>query len=220
MGGAWAVIVAAGRGERFGSAKQFEPLGGKPLYRWSLEAFDRHEEVEGIVLVVPPGPAGPLPSPRGKLKAVVAGGAERQDSVRSGFSRVPAEGSIVVLVHDGARPLVSGELIGRVIAAARERGAAVPGLSVEDTIKEVYGGRVLRTVDRSSLVRVQTPQGFLHSVLREALELAAAQKFTGTDEAMLVERTGRTVALVEGDPKNIKVTTHWDIKVLEALIHE
>jgi len=220
MSRVWAVVVAAGRGERFGAEKQFAPLRGRPLFRWSLDVFLAHEDIEGVVLVVPAGTDGPPLRAEGKLRAVVAGGPRRQDSVANGFGRVPAGESVVVLVHDGARPFVAPDLISRVAAAARESGAAVPGLPVEDTVKEAAGGRVLRTPDRSSLVRVQTPQGFLYPLLKRALEAAAAEKCTGTDEAALVERLGRAVTVVTGDPRNIKVTTPLDLKIAEALIDD
>lgn len=220
MSRVWAVVAAAGRGERFGSAKQFAPLGGRPLFRWSLDVFLAHEEIEGVVLVVPGGADGPPLRAEGKLKAVVAGGPRRQDSVANGFGRVPPGESVVVLIHDGARPFVAPELISRVAAAARESGAAVPGLPVEDTVKEAVAGRVLRTPDRASLVRVQTPQGFLYPLLERALVAASEEKFTGTDEAALVERLGRPVAVVAGDPRNIKVTTPLDLKIAEALLDD
>jgi 2-C-methyl-D-erythritol 4-phosphate cytidylyltransferase len=221
MGKAWAVIVAAGAGRRFGAAKQFALLKGRPLYEWSVEAFGRHEEVEGIVLVLPEEGAGcPLPALGDKLKAVVAGGKERQDSVLNGFRRVPAAQDRVVLVHDGARPLVSGELISRVIHTAGEQGAAVPALPIEDTVKEASGEVVIRTLERSALVRVQTPQGFLYPWLGQALEGAAAGGFYATDEAMLVERSGRRVALVAGDVRNIKITTPLDLRLAEAMIDD
>ncbi|MGB9004487.1 MAG: 2-C-methyl-D-erythritol 4-phosphate cytidylyltransferase [Candidatus Aminicenantales bacterium] len=218
MGKAWAVIVAAGAGRRFGAAKQFALLKGRPLYEWSVEAFEQHEDVEGIILVLPAEGAGrPQPALGGKLRAVVAGGKERQDSVLNGFRRVPAGEDRVVLVHDGARPLVSRELISRVIQAAGEKGAAVPGLPIEDTIKEAAGDEVIRTLQRTALVKVQTPQGFLYSWLGQALEGAAAGGFYATDEAMLVERTGRRVVLVAGDVRNIKITTPLDLKIAEAM---
>jgi len=221
MGGAWAIIVAAGAGRRFGAAKQFALLKGRPLYEWSLKAFEGHEAVEGIILVLPAEGLGlRQPAPGGKLREVVAGGQERQDSVWNGFRCVPAGEDRVVLVHDGARPLVSPELISRVIRAAGEKGAAVPGLPIEDTIKEARGDAVWRTLDRASLVRVQTPQGFLYPWLGRALEEAASGGFTGTDEAMLVERAGKNVALVAGDLKNIKITTPLDLRIAEALADE
>ena len=214
-----AIIVAAGRGQRFGSAKQFVMLKGLPLVYWSLERFEKHPEVDDIVLVVPAEEEKETFLKRyKKLKAVVAGGKERQDSVRQGFLQVKPGDAEIVLIHDGVRPLVSEGLITRVIRAAREKGAAVPGLMVEDTIKEARAGDVIRTPDRQSLFRVQTPQGFSYSALKEALDRATQDQFYGTDEATLVERLGGRVGLVEGDPRNIKITNPLDLKVAEALL--
>jgi 2-C-methyl-D-erythritol 4-phosphate cytidylyltransferase len=214
-----AIIVAAGRGQRFGSAKQFAILKGLPLVYWSLERFEKHPEVDGIVLVIPAGEEKETFLKRyKKLTSVAAGGTERQDSVRQGFLEVKPGDAEIVLIHDGVRPLLSDGLISRVIQAAREKGAAVPGLAVEDTIKEARDGDVIKTPDRQTLFRVQTPQGFSYPVLREALERAARDGFTGTDEAMLVERIGGKVGMVEGDPRNIKITNPLDLKVAEALL--
>ena len=214
-----AIIVAAGRGQRFGSAKQFVMLKGLPLVYWSLERFEKHPEVDDIVLVVPAEEEKETFLKRyKKLKAVVAGGKERQDSVRLGFLQVKPGDAEIVLIHDGVRPLVSEGLITRVIRAAREKGAAVPGLMVEDTIKEARAGDVIRTPDRQSLFRVQTPQGFSYPALKEALDRATQDQFYGTDEATLVERLGGRVGLVEGDPRNIKITNPLDLKVAEALL--
>lgn len=215
------IIVAAGKGKRFGSAKQFASLRGRPLVEWCLEAFDAHPQVSDIILVLPAadmreglGRAFP------KVRAVVEGGRARQDSVRNGFARIATQGVDIVLVHDGVRPLVSAELIARVIETAAETGAAVPGLALEDTIKEVAGSRIRRTLDRNDLVRVQTPQGFSYTVMKEALENARRDDFRGTDEATLVERLGRPVTLVKGDARNIKVTTPLDLKTAEAFLGE
>jgi 2-C-methyl-D-erythritol 4-phosphate cytidylyltransferase len=221
MGGAWAIIVAAGAGRRFGAAKQFALLKGRPVYEWSLAAFEGHEDVEGIVLVLPAeGTGRQRPALWSKLQAIVAGGKERQDSVRNGFRRVPAGEKRIVLVHDAARPLVSRELISRVIQAAGQKGAAAPCLPIEDTVKEASGDTIRQTLDRTSLVRVQTPQGFLYAWLGRALEEATAGGFVGTDEAWLVEKTGKSVSLVAGDPKNIKITTPLDLKIAEAIIDD
>lgn len=214
-----AIIVAAGSGRRFGSAKQFAPLRGRMLVEWCLSAFERHPGVSDIVLVLPPDELKrEFRSATTKLRAVVEGGAERQDSVSRGFASVAPAGDGLVLVHDGARPLVSAELISRVIEAAGLTGAAVPGLALDETVKEVAESRVMRTLDRRGLARVQTPQGFSYPILKEALEAAARDYFRGTDEAMLVERLGRPVALVPGDPRNIKITTALDLKAAEAYL--
>jgi 2-C-methyl-D-erythritol 4-phosphate cytidylyltransferase len=219
MTGVCAIIVAAGEGRRFGSAKQFAALKGRPLLDWTLDAFETHPEVGEIVLVLPDEKAGAgFIERHPKITAVVRGGRRRQDSVRRGFARVRAGADKVVLVHDGVRPLVSREVISRVIREAGRRGAAVPVVPVEDTIKETVRGKVIRTVDRAHLYRVQTPQGFLYAVLEKALRRASLEKSTATDEAALAERAGAEVRAVEGDPRNIKVTTPSDLKLAEALL--
>ncbi len=213
------IIVAAGRGKRFGSAKQFAILKGLPLVYWSLERFEKHPEVDRIVLVIPPEEEKETFLRRyKKLQAVVPGGTERQDSVGQGFDQIDPSRTGVVLVHDGVRPLLSEGLITRVIQAAREKGAAVPGVALDETIKEAKGEDVIKTHERNSLYRIQTPQGFSYALLKEALESAARDKFYGTDEAMLLERLGKRVVMVEGDPKNIKITNPSDLKVAEALL--
>jgi 2-C-methyl-D-erythritol 4-phosphate cytidylyltransferase len=161
MTGVCAIIVAAGEGRRFGSAKQFAALQGRPILDWTLDAFETHPEVGEIILVLPDEKDGAgFIERHPKITAVVRGGRRRQDSVRRGFARVRAGADKVVLVHDGVRPLVSREVISRVIREAGRRGAAVPVVPVEDTIKEAVRGKVIRTVDRAHLYRVQTPQGF------------------------------------------------------------
>lgn len=212
-----AIIVAAGEGQRFGSPKQFAPLGGKLVLEWCLEAFEAHAEVDEVVLVVKDEAKGKEYLQRyGKVSAVVRGGEERQDSVLSGFQQLDPAQAEIVLVHDGVRPFVSGALISRVIQAARERGAAIPVIRVEDTIKIIEGEEVKRTLEREKLFRVQTPQGFLYSTLKKALDKASEEGFYGTDEASLVERTGEGVAVVQGDVRNIKVTTPEDLKMAEV----
>ena len=214
-----ALIVAAGSGRRFGSAKQFALLRGRTLVEWCLEAFGSHPRVGDIVLVLPEADLRPdLGRAYPKVRAVVGGGRERQDSVRQGFARLDPTATDLVLIHDGVRPLVGADLITRVIDAAAESGAAAPGLALEETIKEVEGSLIRRTIDRTGLARVQTPQGFSYALLKEALASALCQDFRGTDEAMLVERLGRPVTLVKGDPRNIKVTTPLDLKMAEAFL--
>jgi 2-C-methyl-D-erythritol 4-phosphate cytidylyltransferase len=214
-----AIVVAAGAGKRFGQMKQFVYLKGKPVLEWTLEKFQAHEEVGSIVLVLPDEEDRKHYQMRyGKIIDVVRGGEKRQDSVWQGFRLLTQATTELVLVHDGARPLVDGHLISRIIAEARAAGAAIPVLPVEDTAKEVRDGLVVRTVDRSGLVRVQTPQGFLYPVLQKALDAARRDRFYGTDEAMLVERVGLPVRAVEGDPRNIKITTPLDLRVAEALL--
>ncbi|MDH4257416.1 MAG: 2-C-methyl-D-erythritol 4-phosphate cytidylyltransferase [Candidatus Aminicenantes bacterium] len=212
-----AIIVAAGEGQRFGSPKQFAPLGGKLVLDWCLEAFDAHAEVDEIILVVKDKAKGNEYLQRyGKVAAVVRGGKKRQDSVLSGFQQLDPAQAEVVLVHDGVRPFIRGALISRVIQATRERGAVIPVIPVEDTIKIVEGEEVKQTLEREKLFRVQTPQGFLYSTLKKALDKASEEGFYGTDEASLVERAGESVGVVQGDVRNIKVTTPEDLKMAEV----
>jgi len=199
--------------------KQFAYLRGKPVLEWTLEAFQGHGEVDAVVLVLPDEQDLKHYRMRyAKIVDIVRGGERRQDSVWQGFRLLDAATAEVVLVHDGARPLVSPGLISRVIAAARADGAAVPALPLEDTVKEVREGRVVRTADRTLLARTQTPQGFLYTVLKKALYQARRDRFYGTDEAMLAERAGIPVSVVEGDPRNIKITTLVDLKIAEGLL--
>jgi 2-C-methyl-D-erythritol 4-phosphate cytidylyltransferase len=215
-----AIVVAAGSGQRFGEPKQFAYLRGKPVLEWTLETFEGHPEVDAIVLVLPDDRS--LKHYRLRYPKVfdcVPGGEKRQDSVWQGFRLLAAkEPPEIVLVHDGARPLVRKDLISRVIAVAGVDGAAVPILPVEETIKEAREGRVVRTVDRTFLARAQTPQGFRFEVLKKALEAARRDRFYGTDEAALAERLGLAVTTVAGDPRNIKITTPIDMNIAEALL--
>jgi len=215
------IIVAAGRGKRFGSAKQFAPFREKLILDWAIEAFELHARVDEIILVLPDEKERQKYINRfEKVSTVVKGGRRRQDSVVHGFESVKAEETKIVLIHDGVRPLVSREVISRVVEEAQRSGAAIPAIPVEDTIKEAEKGRVVRTLDRRKLVRVQTPQGFAFEVLEKALRQAQKEGYYGTDEAALVERTGHPVAVVEGDPRNIKVTTPADLKIAEALFEK
>jgi 2-C-methyl-D-erythritol 4-phosphate cytidylyltransferase len=214
-----ALIVAAGASKRFGQPKQFAYLKGKPVLEWTLERFQAHPGIGRIVLVLPDeSDRKHYESRYDKIASVVRGGERRQDSVWQGFRLLDAARTRMVLVHDGARPLVGADLISRVIAETERAGAVVPVVAVVDTLKETDEGRVVRTVDRARLVRAQTPQGFLFPVLKTALEAARADRFYGTDEAGLVERTGGVVHVIEGELGNIKITTPIDILMAEALI--
>jgi len=214
-----AIIVAAGKGQRFGTTKQSCLLAGKPVLNWSLERFQAHPKVSEIILVLGKEmPAEKYSSRYGKISAVVPGGKERQDSVIAGFSKLDPGGTDIVLIHDGVRPLVSEDLISRVIAAARENRAAVPVIPLEDTIKKIRGDRVLDTMDRDGLGRVQTPQGFDYSILKSAFEKAVREEFFGTDEASLVEKLGQDIIAVPGEQRNIKLTTPLDLKIAEVFL--
>jgi 2-C-methyl-D-erythritol 4-phosphate cytidylyltransferase len=210
----WAVLVAAGRGERLGldHPKAFAKLGEDPLLAEPLRRLDESEWIDRIVIVAPPGweePAILLAEELAcsKVHSCVAGGATRSDSVRAGLAEVAAD-ALVVLVHDAARPLVSDEVIARVLAPLSEGwDGVVPGLPVSDTLKLVGDdGTVVETVARDRLYAVQTPQAFLADVLRRA-----AGDGEATDCAGLVEAAGGRVKVVEGDPLLLKVTTADDL---------
>lgn len=214
----WAVLVAAGRGERLGldQPKAFAKLGEDPLLAEPLRRLDESPWVDAIVVVAPPGweePAILLAEELGcgKVSACVAGGDERADSVRHGLAEVP-EDAVVVLVHDAARPLLPEDVIERVLAPLSDGwDGVVPGLEVADTLKRVDGdGAVVATVERESLWAVQTPQAFPAGVLRRAL----ARGGNATDCAGLVEAAGGRVKVVPGDPRLLKVTTADDLATI------
>jgi 2-C-methyl-D-erythritol 4-phosphate cytidylyltransferase len=215
----WAVLAAAGSGERLGAdqPKAFVRLGELPLLAESLRRLDESGWIDSIVVAVPPGweePAILLAEEIGCSKCVasVTGGATRAESVRLALAEVP-EDAAVVLVHDAARPLVSGFVIRRVLDALGEGwDGAVPALPVPDTVKRIERERVLETVDRSVLVTVQTPQGFLADVLRRAVQSGAE----GPDCASLVERAGGRVRWVQGDTRLLKVTTPADLELVAS----
>ena len=210
------IIVAAGRGTRVGAAvpKQLLDLGGRSILRRSVDAFDRHPTVDALVVVLPAelvdnGPA--LVGHTDRPCRFVAGGARRQDSVRQGLQALPSSIDLV-LVHDAARPFADTALIDRVIAAAGASGAAIPAVSARDTVKRVDPDRqiVTATLPREEIWLAQTPQGFRRDVLTSAMALGDAG-VEGTDEAMLVERTGHAVRVVPGEARNVKITTTDDL---------
>ena len=200
--------------------KQFHRLGGMTILERSIRAFHDLRGIREIVLVVPPSfvaRARALVAAKslGKVRHVVEGGEERQDSVRLGLAAC-APGTGIVLVHDAVRPLVTRELILQVVAAAELHGAAVPGIRVKDTVKfedAEQAGFYVRTLPREGLWGVQTPQGFRYSLLLEAHEEARKAGFRGTDDGSLVERLGIPVRIVEGDEGNMKITTPADLKL-------
>jgi 2-C-methyl-D-erythritol 4-phosphate cytidylyltransferase len=214
----WAILVAAGRGERLGldRPKAFAKLGDEPLLAEPLRRLDASAWVDGIVLVAPPGweePAILLVEEEGcdKVRAVVTGGETRSDSVRAGLGEVPPD-ALVVLVHDAARPLVSDEVVERVLAPLSEGwDGVVPGLPVGDTLKRVRSdGSVQETVPRDGLWAVQTPQAFAAETLRRAQASGA----DATDCAGLVEAAGGRIKVVEGDPRLLKVTSEADLETV------
>ena len=216
----WAILVAAGRGERLGldQPKAFAKLGEDPLLAEPLRRLDESDWVDAIVLVAPPGWEEPaiLVAEElgcGKVSSCVSGGETRADSVRAGLAEVPDD-AVVVLVHDAARPLLPPEVIERVLAPLSEGwDGAVPGMPVADTLKRVGAdGAVAETVSRDGLWAVQTPQAFVAGALRAAAEAGG----DATDCASLVEARGGRVKVVPGDPRLLKVTTADDLAKIES----
>jgi 2-C-methyl-D-erythritol 4-phosphate cytidylyltransferase len=203
-----------------GEKKQGRLLGGRPVLRWTLDVLEATPAVRGVVVVVPTEDVDPwrrrLARCR-KVRAVVAGGAERQESVARGLAMVPAAAGWI-LVHDGVRPCITPDLVTQVLAAARAHQAAIAALPVAETLKRGRDGWVKETVDRDGLWAVQTPQAFRASLLREAHRRAAADGVLGTDEASLVERLGVRVRLVPGLPGNIKLTRPADLPLARSLL--
>lgn len=218
-----AIIVAAGSGQRFGNAgKSFAFLQGKPMAWWSLRAASEASSIDEIVLVCGEHSfdvAAELVRgfPSSKRTALVIGGARRQDSALAGIGASSAETNIVA-IHDAARPLVTAALFDDVVAAAATHDAAIAAVPISDTIKRVAGGRVLETLSREDLVRVQTPQAFRKQLLLEAFAYAEKSGATVTDEASLIEQMGREVHVVRGTDSNIKVTFPEDLFIAEALL--
>jgi 2-C-methyl-D-erythritol 4-phosphate cytidylyltransferase/2-C-methyl-D-erythritol 2,4-cyclodiphosphate synthase len=214
--------VAAGRGERLGGdvPKAFIDLAGKSMLRRSAEALAASESVAHLIVVAPKGflaQARAETASTGKLRAVVTGGATRQDSVRAGLARtLPSDGP--VLVHDAARPFVDVDLIARVLEGVRQDDAAIPVAPVVDTIKRVNNGRVGATVDRDALGAAQTPQGFNRELLMRSYTAAARAKVVATDEAMLLERHSWPIAAVRGSAANFKITTPFDLDRARRLL--
>ena len=207
-----ALVVAAGRGERLGTPvpKAFVNLAGRPMVEWSVTALQDVAAVTGIVVALPPGVAAPA----GTIG--VPGGSERSHSVRAALAAAGPDD--VVVVHDAARPLVTPALIAACIDGLADADAAIAATPVTDTIKECEGERVARTLDRSRLWAVQTPQVFRRDVLERALAQDDRVVAAATDDAALVEALGATVRIVPASPENFKVTTALDLRVAEMLL--
>ena len=218
-----AVIVTAGSASRMGGIdKVMAPLGGEPMIVRTVRSFQNCDAIREIVVVTRADlivPIMDLCSGFDKVKAVVVGGEDRQSSVMAGLYALSNKVGLVA-VHDGARPLVSWQVIDRTVRAANSYGAAAPGIPVKDTIKSVKGGIVQSTPDRSTLRAIQTPQIFDKDLLRAALRLAQKDNASVTDDCSAVERMGMSVKIVEGDERNLKVTTPIDLKIAELLLEE
>lgn len=218
-----ALVLAAGRGERFGAAipKAFVPLRGRPILEWSLRALLAWPGLERVVPVIAPADAERYQALRAalggldRLAPAAPGGPRRQDSVQAGLEALPQEIDTVA-VHDAARPLVRPEDVGRVVAAAERSGAALLVGPVADTLKRVAAGRVVETPERAACRVAQTPQVFRRALLEEGLAKARALGREATDDAQLVEWLGVAVQVVEGDPANFKITHPADLARAEA----
>ena len=219
------VVVAAGTSTRTaapaGELKQFRWVSGKPMLLHSLQAFQARDDVAMVVCVLPRPFVGDPPPWIFQCDAdrllLCAGGGERSESVRLGLEDLPAECRIV-LVHDAARPLATGGMIDRVVREARQGHGAIAALPVVDTLKEVRAdGRIVRTVERASLWRAQTPQGFPREMIERAHREAAASGASATDDAALCERLGLPVVVVRGSERALKITEEEDFARAESL---
>ena len=218
-----AVIVAAGSASRMGGIdKVMAPIGGEPMIVRTIRAFQQCDAIQEIVIVTRQDlivPIMDLCHEFDKVQMVIVGGASRPESVAAGLSALSDKVKLVA-VQDGARPLVSWQVIDRTVRAANSYHAAAPAIPVKDTIKVVSGGIVKETPDRSALQAVQTPQVFDIDLLRGALLQAAEEGAQITDDCSAVERLGMSVKIVEGDERNIKVTTPLDLKIAELFLEE
>ena len=220
------LIPAAGMGSRMGAAvnKQYLTLADRPVLAHTLTLFDHHPAIDHICIV---SPEEEIDYCRAevverfgftKVRNLIPGGAERQDSVYNGLSACAAADSDIILIHDGVRPFFPSGCIEEVVTAAERTGACVVGVPVKDTIKEVAEGLIRSTPDRRRLWHAQTPQAFVFGLIRDAHERARREGFRGTDDASLVERIGHPVAMIEGSYRNIKITTPEDLILAEAFI--
>ena len=218
-----AVIVAAGSASRMGGIdKTVADLGGKPMIQRTVEAFQNCDVIREIVVVTREDllvEVMGLCRKMEKVRAVVVGGQNRQESVTAGLNVLSSKVKLVA-IHDGARPLITWEVIDRAVRAANSYGTAAPSVPVKDTVKEAQGGVVLSTPDRSKLQAVQTPQVFDMDLLRAAIRKAAQDGLEVTDDCSVVEHLGMRVKLVQGDERNLKVTTPMDLKIARMLLEE
>jgi len=203
--------------------KQFLLLAGTPIVVHTLKRFEECESIQEIIVVLPAEESAGFLSMVGKfglrkLVKVVPGGSTRADSVKRGLMSIRAATADIVAVHDGVRPFVAVEEIERTVAAARETGAAILVGPVVDTIKEINGDSVVRTLNRKQLRRALTPQCFRYDLLKRAFENIDVNDPSITDESFLVEKLGERVAIVEGSPANIKITTKQDLLIAEAYL--
>lgn len=218
-----AVIVAAGTASRMGGIdKVMAELAGEPMILRTVRTFQNSDVISEIVIVTREDlilPISHLCKEMDKVKIVVKGGKSRQESVQLGLNALTEKNGLAA-VHDGARPLITNAVIDRTVRAAHAYGAAAPAVPVKDTIKIVKGGLVESTPDRSTLQAIQTPQVFDYALLKGALQKAEDTGAAVTDDCSAVELLGMSVKIVEGDERNLKVTTPMDLKIAEMLLEE
>lgn len=224
------LVPAAGSGQRMGEAvsKQYLQLAGRPILAHTLALFEHHPQIEQICLIVPPADREFCRREIverfqfHKVARIVAGGERRQDSVAAGLRALEQGGPVApdspILIHDGARPLFDSSLLSRLIRMIAAHGACAVGVPVKDTIKDVQDSRITGSPERGRLWQAQTPQGFHYALLRKAFDRAERDGFCGTDDASLLERLGLPVQMIEGDYRNIKVTTQEDLLIASALL--
>ncbi|MEH7108931.1 MULTISPECIES: 2-C-methyl-D-erythritol 4-phosphate cytidylyltransferase [Bacillaceae] len=217
------ILPAAGQGKRMGAGKNklLLELNGIPVLIHTLKVFEEDEQCSGVILAIHPQDEEAFKQllyrySIQKVVGLVPGGKERQHSIFNALKTV--KDAELILVHDAARPFIKKEIIHLLAEKAMETGAAIIGVPAKDTMKKVWDGTVVETVERSSLWAVQTPQAFRVSLLMEAYEKAEQEQFVGTDDASLVERLNHTVSIVEGDYDNIKLTTPEDLYFAEAIL--
>jgi len=221
-----AIIAAAGQGTRMGGkrAKQFLEIAGVPVIIHTLRRFEQCAAIQEVIVVLPAQDAAGILTLSGKhglrkLARVVPGGASRAESVWRGLQSVRAATAEIIAVHDGVRPFVTPDEIERTVRAAQASGAAILTAPVVETIKEVEDGRIVRTLDRTRLQRALTPQCFRYELLRRAFENAPELIANATDDSSLVESLGASVAIIEGDARNIKITRPEDIALAEIILN-
>jgi 2-C-methyl-D-erythritol 4-phosphate cytidylyltransferase len=218
-----AIIPAAGSGKRINAKKQFMEINGQPVLSVTVSVFDKCQSIDDVIVVAAKEDielTKTLLKDNKKVKSVVEGGAERQDSVYNGLKAVVQDSDDdIVVIHDAARPLVTKEIIAKAIMEVKVSNAVIVGVPAKDTIKTVSSDNVvLGTLDRGSIWQVQTPQVFRASVIKEAYERAQKIRYRATDDSKLVERMGIPVKMVMGSYENIKITTIEDVAVAEAVL--
>jgi len=218
-----AIIPAAGSGKRINAKKQFLELLGKPIIAITVSVFEECQNIDDIIVVVGKDDidlTGKILKAFKKVKHIIEGGDERQDSVYNGISAIkPESDDDIVVIHDGVRPLVTKELLAKAVTEVKVSKAAVVGVPAKDTIKTISNENIiLETLDRKSIWQIQTPQAFKYTVIKEAYERAKKVGYSATDDSKLVERLGIPVKMIMGSYQNIKITTEEDLPIAEAII--